>query len=294
MRVTVLATLVACFSCAYAQPRGPLYPSRAVPDGRTLQFCDNVEIEATQDGLKVELLLQPFGLVCVMADMLSGGRLGQYMEDGLVTWKLNTEEYLSGMSDGEPSISFTDVSQYFANLAHNTLPGSHFGTAFTATVMGLEIDTPTDIVSGELAARLGQLPLDASQFDVLGAVMGMASFDTPLDLEDTLISRFQHPEAASVEVAKNLLMQAQHTAAKVRGGVRSPESVREPGLVVNALNMMSPTGQYNNPAGPFIFPDRAMTSMVGEGERRRNAHARPQQAGSGGVIRDQLGNLMPF
>eukprot|EP00923_Selenidium_pygospionis_P029315 GHVN01052251.1.p1 GENE.GHVN01052251.1~~GHVN01052251.1.p1 ORF type:complete len:120 (+),score=15.90 GHVN01052251.1:44-403(+) len=76
---------------------GAGYVSALFPEGERLTFCDNVEVEATQKGVRVELLLQPFGLICVMADVLSGGVLGTYLEDGLLSWKLKSAETLEGM-----------------------------------------------------------------------------------------------------------------------------------------------------------------------------------------------------
>eukprot|EP00923_Selenidium_pygospionis_P040116 GHVN01069455.1.p2 GENE.GHVN01069455.1~~GHVN01069455.1.p2 ORF type:complete len:241 (+),score=35.29 GHVN01069455.1:92-814(+) len=240
-----------------------------------------------------------------MADVLSGGVLGTYLEDGLLSWKLKSAETLEGMGVLDADIeSFSEVPAYFAALAERFAPdGSRveeleFGSAFVATVMGLGIDTPSEIVSRTLASRLDDIPQSASQFDVLGRVMGLDVWNSVAEVENVLVQRFANPQGAHQVGGESSEMEhSDPRGSNTRGprGTKSAESVPSDyrsAEMVHGFNMISSSGEYHNPGGAFIFPDRAITSLVGEGERRRHAAQRGDAPVQG--LRGQLENLMPF
>eukprot|EP00923_Selenidium_pygospionis_P046766 GHVN01080769.1.p1 GENE.GHVN01080769.1~~GHVN01080769.1.p1 ORF type:complete len:297 (+),score=60.18 GHVN01080769.1:1445-2335(+) len=267
-----------------------------------LNFCDNVEIEATQKGVRVELLLQPFGLVCVMADVMAGGALGKYLEEGLVSWTLDTEEKIEGMGllDAGPT-EFGEVPAYFASLAeqyrliHPRNEGDiEFGSAFVSTVMGLSIETPGDVASRTLANRLASVPPHASQFEVLAAVMGLDMWNDASDVESALIQRFRFPEGGedvttteSAMIKQHTVPQRQHTSPPAGNTRATRVSEMKRPEMSEGHNAISAQGDYENPGGSFIFPDRAINSLVGDGDRWKSGGIMPQ-------VRGQLENFIPL
>eukprot|EP01070_Trichotokara_eunicae_P001123 Trichotokara_eunicae@DN1552_c0_g1_i4.p1 len=100
-----LMKIVFLFGCAVAYQEMPLHfeapnladdvmAKLAMEDPVT--FCKNVSLQMTPDGLKVNMLLQPFALFCVLADAATLGNLPEEYYGGLFGLR-NSKKGLRGM-----------------------------------------------------------------------------------------------------------------------------------------------------------------------------------------------------
>lgn len=214
-----------------------------VDTGSATGMCDDVSVELVPEGTILNILMKPFGLVCIVADLLGEAHLGPYLENGILNLHIDDGHgLLNGLKNPyeRQQVDLDSLRETLKPDSSSTL--SAFATAYLHSLLMTTYSSDTATIEAEVQQRLSSLPQRANEAQVMSAL---------LKSDKVLL----HTQIADAVNARLKTFPVIYTQTLADSNLKSPEDVVEYVLPAD-FNMRDSHGKYQRPKSMYIFPDK--------------------------------------